>query len=855
MKIRSLALTALILGILFSCQQNRLTTASPDNQLKVSFILKKGKPVYSVSYRKHRIILPSAMGFKLKENQDLTGPFEIISSTRRTFDEVWRPVWGTDREISNHFNELSVLLQEKNSLKRRIKIVFRVFNDGLGFRYEFPEQPNLKNFQITSEETYFRLTGGKAWWIPGDYDSYEFLYRHTPLAQVDSAATPFTVETKDGLFLSIHEAALYDYAGMTLERQPADSSLFKSKLVPWLDGVKVKAKTPFKTPWRTIMIADQPGKLIESHLIQNLNEPSKIEDTSWIKPMKYVGIWWGMHIGKWTWYYGPRHGATTENAKRYIDFASRHGIPGLLVEGWNKGWETWLGGKNVQDYTTPYPDFDLQEVVRYGKQKGVELIGHHESGGNVPEYERQIDDAFALYQRLGVPAVKTGYAGKMLPQGVHHHGQRMVRHYQMVIEKAAKHRLMIDAHEPIKDTGISRTWPNFLTREGARGMEYNAWSEGNPPEHTVILPFTRLLAGPMDYTPGIFNLKFDPTGNHRVYTTLAKQLAYYVVIYSPMQMAADLVENYENQPAFKFIEDVPVNWDESKALTAKIGDYLSVARRNGDQWYLGTITDEKARELKLSLNFLKPGLVYRADVYTDAFETNWRSNPAAIEIGKYRATADDSLYVSLSPSGGQAVRFLPVNEQEAQKLTPVRIFNQNQKAKAEVFSKIRPFGVPQKIKHKAVGKPVSLMNLFSEKYSAGGAKALTDGVIGDTRDFQYWQGYRGVEFAATIDLGSERIIRRIAVGFLQKQPFWAFLPASVTFLVSTDGKSFKRVAGFKEKAPEKKEAWQRKEYSKILPEVTARFIRVQAKPLSSCPSWHQGKGQKPWLFVDEIVVE
>ncbi len=846
----------LILAFLFtlSCQKNTEIVTSPDGNLHLTFQLRNGHPFYAIEYQSKKVILPSGLGFKLKDATDLLGPFKMIKKQTKTFDQTWHPVWGTDKNIRNQYNEMRILLKEKKATNRRMTIVFRMFNDGLGFRYEFPRQQNLKKVQITSEETYFKLTGGKAWWIPGNYESYEFLYHHTPLAQCDSCATPFTVETNNGLYISLHEAALYDYAGMTLQRSSHDSTLFKSKLVPWPDGIKVKTQTPFKTPWRTIMIADQPGKLIESHLIQNLNTPSKIKDTSWIKPMKYVGIWWGMHIGKWTWYFGPRHGATTERAKQYINFASKHGIPGLLAEGWNKGWETWLKGKNIQDYLTPYPDFDLKQVVEYGKKKGVFLIGHNETGGNVPNYEKQIDAAFEMYEQLGIPAVKTGYAGRMYPPGMHHHSQWMVRHYQRVVEKAARHHLMIDAHEPIKDTGISRTWPNFMSREGARGMEYNAWSEGNPPEHTVILPFTRFLAGPMDYTPGIFNLTFDSLQGHRVYTTLAKQLAYYVVLFSPLQMAADLVENYQGQPAFKFIEDVPVNWDKTIVLKAKIGDYLSIARQKGKNWYIGSITDEKARHFSVPLSFLDKGQNYKATIYTDALKTNWRTNPTAIQIKSYLLTDDDSLQIVLSPSGGQAVELVPITAKAAPSLPSISVFNKDQKKKVEAFARVLPFGHPIEVKNMALGKTLHLDSKFNSKYSGGGANALIDGILGETRDFSHWQGFRNVPLKATINLGFAQPVHRVAIGFLLKQASWAFLPKSVLIFVSDDGRNFKKVLDKTLPAAKKNDAWRRFEISKNLNKVNAKYVKVVAVPLTSCPDWHSGHGQPPWLFADEIII-
>jgi len=846
----------LAIGILAGCQRQEKRLASPDGRIQCAVFLKNGRPYYSVTFEQKRVLLPSALGFKLKDAPDLLGPFEFTRVENSAFDEVWQPVWGTDKNIRNHYRQMRLTLRETKAPNRIMILTFRAFNDGVAFRYEFPRQPQLNALKIVSEETYFKLTGGTAWWIPGDYDSYEFLYRRTPLARCDSCATPFTVQTNNGLYLSLHEAALYDYAGMTLQRMPHDTTLFKSKLVPWPDGIKVKTQTPFHTPWRTILIAGNPGQLITSHLIQNLNAPCKIEDTSWIKPMKYVGIWWGMHIGKWTWYYGPRHGATTKHALQYIDFAAQHGIPGVLVEGWNKGWETWLRGKNVQDYLTPYPDFDLQRVVSYGKKKGVCLIGHHETGGNVPHYEKQMDAAFALYRRLGVPAVKTGYAGKMYPPGMHHHGQWMVRHYQRVVEHAARYHLMVDAHEPIKDTGISRTWPNFLTREGARGMEFNAWSEGNPPEHTLILPFTRFLAGPMDYTPGIFKLQFDSLDRHRVYTTLAKQLAYYVVLYSPLQMAADLVENYEGQPAFTFIEHVPVNWDTSLVLNGKIGDYLTIARRHAQRWYLGAITDEHKRFLTVPLGFLKKGQEYHAVVYGDAAQTHWRTNPTAIEIGNYRVTNADTLHIALSPSGGLAVEFVPVAAKEAAGLPALSVFNRKQKENFAAFPAVIPFREPPvKVKNLAAGKRLLLHGSFAEQYAAGGPRALIDGYLGNVKWWDHWQGFRATPLDAVIDLGREMPVKKISVGFLLKQANWIFLPVSVEFFVSEDGKKFTRIFSQTLPAAQKNEAWKRVEVGKEYSDLRTRYVKILAVPLKEIPKWHQGQGQPPWLFADEIVVQ
>ena len=544
-----------------------------------------------------------------------------------------------------------------------MELVFRAFDDGVGFRYVLPEQPNLGRFDIMSEETEFRFAGDHTtWWIPDDHDSYEHLFRETPLSGVEGANTPVTMATTDGLYLSVHEANLTDYAGMTLVPVPGAANALAAELVPWADGTKVMGTAPLATPWRTLQVGERPGDLVESHLILNLNDPCVIEDTSWIRPMKYVGIWWSLHIGKESWHEGPTHGATTENAKRYVDFARDHGVGGVLIEGWNTGWDRW-GAQGAFDYVTPYDDFEIDEVVRYAEKNGVSIIGHHETGGDAADYEQRVDGAFEFYGKAGIKAVKTGYAGGIYPRGQRHHGQWMVYHYRKVLEKAAAGRIMLDVHEPIKPTGISRTYPNMMTREGVRGMEYNAWSEGNPPAHTTILPFTRMLAGPLDYTPGIFDIMLeDYKPDNRVHTTVAKQLALYVVLLSPLQMAADLPENYEGNPAFEFIERVPCTWDETRVLTAAIGDYVVIARRSGDDWFLGGITDEDARELDIELDFLDGDGTFAARVFADAPDADWRTNPTAVEIFDTEVGSADSMTLRLAPGGGQAVWFSHVTD-------------------------------------------------------------------------------------------------------------------------------------------------------------------------------------------------
>ncbi len=690
---RLFSLPVLFLGVVFlvgfSCGagNTQQRVVSPDGNVSLTFILEKGIPFYRVDFRKIPLILPSRLGFRFKEAPPLEKNFQVEKVSTRTFDETWKPVWGQVDHIRNHYNEMTVALREKNKPERKMTLIFRVFDDGVGFRTVLPGQPHQKSLQITDELTQFNFAqNDTAWWIPANYDSYEKLYHETLLTKIKAVNTPVTLKTPGGVYLSVHEAALTDYAGMTLKRTAGTQ--FECDLVPWPDGVKVKAETPLKTPWRTIQIATRPGGLIESHLIVNLNEPCALKDVSWIHPTKYVGIWWAMHIRKWTWTAGPHHGATTVHAKQYIDFASAHHIPALLVEGWNKGWETWGAKMPHFSFTESYPDFNLKDVVRYGKKKGVQLIGHHETAGNVPDYEHQMDAAFALYQKLGVPAVKTGYAGPIIPRGQHHHGQWMVRHYRKVIETAAKYHLMIDAHEPIKPTGIRRTYPNFIAREGVRGMEYNAWSDGNPPEHTTILPFTRVLAGPVDYTPGIFKILFDPTGKHRVHTTLAKQLALYVVLYSPLQMAADLVENYKGQPAFRFIETVPTNWNETRVLNGQIGDFVTIVRRQEDRWFLGSITDEHPRLLRVPLTFLKTGQQYVAHIYADAKNADWVTRPTTVDIRNVRVKAGEELPLALAPGGGTAIYFEPFSGRKTTRMESLDAFKKQAQAKMAVYKKL-----------------------------------------------------------------------------------------------------------------------------------------------------------------------
>ncbi len=650
---------------------------SPDGSLMVEVRLDaQGRPFWRLLRFGEEVIAPSRLGLRLAGEPSLADGLVMHAHATREVDETWQPVWGQWARIRNHYRELVVSLARAGTPERTaLTIIFRLFDTGVGFRYHVPagtagaDAPRI----VEDELTEFALAGDHtAWWI-GSYlpNRYEYLYRRGPVSAIRGAITPLTMKTATGIYLSIHEAALVDYPEMTLSRETGTT--LKADLVPWSDGAKAHLAGGFRTPWRTLIVTDRAVDLIAAAAITlNLNEPSRIADTSWIRPGKYVGVWWEMHIGRSTWATGPRHGATTENVKRYIDFAAAHGFDGVLVEGWNVGWDgDWMANADRFAFTTPAPDTDFDALARYAAEKGVRIIGHHETSGGIENYERQLEDAMAYMAAHGVRVVKTGYVAVNGHIRRHdemgrerrewQHGQYMVRHMQKVLEVAARHHIAIDTHEPVKDTGLSRTWPNWMTREGARGQEYNAWSAGNPPDHTTILPFTRLLAGPMDFTPGIFKLRFHgPDSPFRVHTTLAKQLALYVVIYSPLQMAADLPENYEARPdAFRFIEDVPTDWRDTRALMGEIGDYLVVARadKRSRDWYLGAITDEHGRRLVVDLGFLESGRRYRADIYRDGEDADWRTNPESLAIEHRIVTSADRLILQLAPGGGTAIRF------------------------------------------------------------------------------------------------------------------------------------------------------------------------------------------------------
>ena len=672
---------------------------SPDGNVKLIFSVNEaGTPVYELAYKGKPVIKPSQLGLTCKDGIDLNSGFRIVSETPSGFDETWQPVWGEVKEIRNNYNELEAKVQQPASGIEMV-LRFRVFNDGLGFRYEFPQQDKLGYFVIKEENTQFAMNGDhKAFWLPGDYDTQEYSTVTSDLSQVrglmqqaitpNSSQTPFSptgvqtplmMKSKDGLYINLHEAALKDYSCMSLDLNDKDM-VFTSHLTPDAQGNKGYMQTPCQSPWRTVIVSDDARDILASKTIYNLNEPCKYTDTEWIKPVKYVGVWWEMITGKASWAYcdlpqvrlgetdftrvkpNGKHAANNERVKQYIDFAADNGFDAVLVEGWNVGWEDWFGKSKdyVFDFVTPYPDFNPQMLNDYAHSKGVKLIMHHETSGSVRNYERHIDTAYQFMADHGYNAVKSGYVGNIIPRGEYHYGQWMVNHYQYVLEKAAEYKIMVNAHEAVRPTGLARTYPNLIGNESARGTEYESFGGSNP-DHTTILPFTRLMGGPMDYTPGIFEMdltKLNPENTSHVNTTLARQLALYVTMYSPLQMAADMIENYQRVPdAFQFIKDVPVDWDDTKILQAEPGDYITIARKQkgGNDWFIGCTVDENGFKSDISLDFLEPGKKYEATIYSDGKDAHYKTNPQAYQIRKQKVTSKSKISQQCAPGGGYAV--------------------------------------------------------------------------------------------------------------------------------------------------------------------------------------------------------
>ena len=708
-------LAGLLLSLLVSGMALAENLQSPNGNLELKFsVNNQGEPIYELYYKGKAVIKPSKLGLELKDDPGLMSGFTIEKSETSTFDETWQPVWGEEKEIRNHYNELAVTLDQK-AQERDILIRFRLFDDGLGFRYEFPLQKNLNYFVIKEEHTQFAMTGDhKAFWIPGDYDTQEYDYTESKLSEIrglmkgaitpNSSQTPFSptgvqtslqMKSDDGLYINLHEAALVDYSCMHLNLDDKNF-IFESWLTPDAQGNKGYLQAPCVSPWRTVIVSDDARDILASRITLNLNEPCALEDVSWIKPVKYVGVWWEMITNKSTWAYtddlpsvklgetdysktkpNGRHGANNENVKKYIDFAAENGLDQILVEGWNEGWEDWFGKSKdyVFDFVSPYPDFDVKMLNDYAHSKGVRLMMHHETSSSVRNYERHLDKAYQFMVDNGYNAVKSGYVGNIIPRGEHHYGQWMNNHYLYAIKKAAEYKICVNGHEAVRPTGLCRTYPNMLGNESARGTEYEAFG-GNKPFHTTLLPFNRLIGGPMDYTPGIFDIKMDFLGNAphgQVQTTLAKQLALYVTLYSPLQMAADLVDNYrKHMDAFQFIKDVAVDWDQSEYIEAEPGDYITIARKakGSNNWFVGGITDENARVATFTLNFLDPDKKYVATLYADGADADYQTNPTTYTIKKGIVTNKTKMNIKEARSGGFALSLIeatPENLKEIKK--------------------------------------------------------------------------------------------------------------------------------------------------------------------------------------------
>lgn len=675
-QMRKLFVFLLLAATVYSCGKKSVQVESPNGQLRVQLSMAGDSARYSVIYKGDTLVRPSALGFRFREAPPLEASLALNEVRHFAHDSTWTPVWGARNSVRNHYHGMLVKLKEQNAPHRSLHLIFRVYNDGIGFRYVFPEQSHLNEFEITSEQTEFRFAGDyTTWWQVANYDSYEYTFAETPLSELGAEAhlektrygagafgeavpgaanTPVTMKTGSGIYLSLHEADLTGYAGMTVARNAKNPLTLQAALVPWPGGtVKVKGRTPHETPWRTLQITEDAGKLIESSLIQNLNDPNALADTDWIRPGKYCGVWWSLHLGKKTWHASPRHGATTGNVLRYINFAGENNMPYVLAEGWNK-YGTLGAEGGALDFITPAQDFDLEKILDVAAAQGVTFMAYNETGCQVNRYRAQWDSIFAFYEQNGIAAIKAGHVGDRLDEKYHHHSQWGVRYYQELIEQTAKYHIGLMVHEPVKPTGKVRTYPHYLTREGVAGMEQDKFAHADPREHAVEVPFTRMLAGPLDYMPGIFDNKLKAYDGMQVQSTVARQLAYYPVFLSGLKSVTDMPENYSSKAAFQFIREVPVSWDVTKVLHARIGDYLTIARKKGTDWYLGSLTDENARSLSIPLDFLSAG-TYEATIYADATGAHAVSNPDAVQIRQQRVTPADTLHAVMVSGGGQAV--------------------------------------------------------------------------------------------------------------------------------------------------------------------------------------------------------
>jgi alpha-glucosidase len=854
------------LNINAASPERTVRVLSPNLVNQIEFSDRNGELTYRVIHNGDVLINESTLGFefKIKNKKNKTIHFNhsfcIEKSEQHQYHDFWKPIWGTDSLVENFYNESTIFISNTIIPDIQLKIIVRAYNDGVAFRYllEISKTNKKDSLYIIEELTTFNFAqNDSVWYAPAADFAYESIYKKMSLSDIKNAATPITICRNNQLTISIHEAELINYSEFYLVNTSSGNPHFKTQLWPEPDGICVRIALPFQTPWRVIIIATNPGKLIESHLIQNLNNPSKIAQTEWIKPIKFIGIWWGMHTGQYTWTLGEKHGATTERTKKYIDFAAQNNIEGVLAEGWNEGWETWNSGDfPIQNFSKGYPDFNLQEVVQYGKSKQVHFVSHHETGGNIPEYERQLDSAFMLCNQLGIRYLKTGYAGKIIPKGYPHHGQYMVNHFQKVVEKAAQYHICLDVHESIKPTGLDRTWPNLMSQEAIRGNEWNGGYKPTPPSHTTILPFTRYIAGPADYTPGIFKTIHTPEKGKRLFTTRAHQMALMVVFFSPMAMVSDNIENYENQPEFSFISEVPSSWDASKVLSCQIGEYVSIARKKVEKWYIGTITNEKSRVLPIALDFLDSGFYYTVTIFGDGFENDWENNPDQVEIGTYMVNSFDSIMIPISQGSGNVmiIEKLDVNTHSFPK---IKSYNISSYQKVDIYKSKKFHNLTQEIiMHKGYQSKAKYSILYDQKYCGDGEIGLTNGRLGTYNFFEEWQGFQGKELEIVIDLDTLKEIKEVEVRYMDAINDWIFAPKSVALWTSQDGINYEKVNTLKIIGNETRDYnivdVKKGTFKFSIQKI--RYIKIVTETENMCPEWHYGSGKSCWTFMDEVIV-
>ena len=838
--------------------QETVSIKSPDGFVQLRFESTNGQLHYAASTLNGSIASSTVpLGFSFAHADAFRTGLRMREISKKTKDVFWKHPVGSNGMIRNHYNESVIEVRENTKGGRKLFLEARVYDDGVAFRFVFPDDFSIDSIFITQEHTSFKFEPkDSAYWAPYNDFAYESLYRYSQVGSAAAASTPMTIRKQNGMWAAIHEAALIDYSEMYLKPIPNDSGTFETALHPWPDGIACRAKGKYQTPWRCILIEKEAAGLLTSNLIQNLNEPTAIADLSWIKPIRFIGIWWGMHIGKHTWTEGPDHGATTERAKEYIDFAAANGIEGVLVEGWNKGWETWATNQTpLQQFTTATADFNLEVIANYAKSKGVQLIGHHETGGNIPEYEKQMESAFALYQKLGIHYVKTGYAGPILPDGLHHHGQYMVRHFQQVVELAAKYQICLDVHESIKPTGLDRTWPNLLTQEAVRGNEWNATYKANPPAHSVTLPFTRGLAGPFDYTPGIFNTNHSPEKNKKVPTLITHQIAQCVIFNSPMMMFADEVEHYTGHPLTPMLSKIEAAWDTTIVLAAQPGQHIAVARRHRKQWLVAGLSGNTANSIWCNLSFLDQNQSYKASIVFDTPLANMEQSPEKYDTISFVVNATDSLPFNMLPGGGFLMKLEPLNDINFGKAQRSRYLTIAPKLQ-RIFAARKTYG-DMREPHLAIGKPVKRFQPFNGQYPAAGAIALNDGLRGGL-DFSAggWQGYLGTGVDISIDLGYVDTLARVKIGFLEAKTSWIFFPDEVELSYSKDGVIFQNVKRLSRPIKSDSDANEHHIYEFDFSglDINARFVRIRTHGATTCPNGHPGEGKPSWMFADEILV-